>query len=162
MFARSTGWREKERGKKGSRQSPPISTLTLSLSVQQLLNQKLSVDPKAGRGLTLTDTHRHTGTQTHTVHSLFLSLSLSSSVSRQVDCDVLAQLQGSSLTPFEPMSQDNSQRFQSYCQHFPPPPLAPQLLLFFSSFISHKKNAAHYRRCGKTNYLFVCLLIFFL
>ncbi|KAK1906361.1 Tetratricopeptide repeat protein 36 [Dissostichus eleginoides] len=37
-----------------------------------------------------------------------------------VDGVVLARLQGSSLTPFEPMSQDNSRRFQSYCQRFSP------------------------------------------
>lgn len=87
-------------------ESPPIS-LSCSPSLQQLLNQKLTVDPKAGWGLALT----HTDT-----HAQFFSLSLS----RQVDGVVLARLQGGSLTPFEPMSQDNSRRFQSYCQRFPP------------------------------------------
>ena len=88
------------------------SWVSSHLSLQQLLNQKLTVDPKAGWGLAL---HTHTHTHTHT-QAQFFSLSLS----RQVDGVVLARLQGSSLTPFEPMSQDNSRRFQSYCQRFPP------------------------------------------
>lgn len=46
LFERSVGasWTEAE--------SPPIS-----LSLQQLLNQKLTVDPKAGWGIALTHTH---------------------------------------------------------------------------------------------------------
>lgn len=95
LFVRSVraSWTEVE--------SPPPSLSSL----QQLLNQKLTVDPKAGRGLAVT-------------HIYTLTVSLS--VSRQVDRVVLARLQGSSLTPFEPMSQNNSRRFQSYCQRFPP------------------------------------------
>lgn len=48
-------------------ESPPLA-LSLS-SLQQLLNQKLTVDPKAGRGFAATHTHAQT-------HTLFLSPSL--------------------------------------------------------------------------------------
>lgn len=51
--------------------------------------------------------------------------SSSLSESRQVDADVLARLQGSSLTPFEPMSQDNSRRFPHYCHPSPLPEPQP-------------------------------------
>lgn len=51
------------------------------------------------------------------------------SFSRQVDRVVLAQPQGSSLTPFEPMSQNNSGGVQSYRQHLFPHYAFPRILL---------------------------------
>ncbi len=112
--------------------SPPIS-LSLSLSLSPPLSVSLSPaasEPKAHCGSesrmgARSDTHTHTQIHAHTytharTHTHSHTHSVSLSLSRQVDGVVLARLQGSSLTPFEPMSQDNSRRFQSYCQRFPP------------------------------------------
>lgn len=114
----------------------------LSQTLQQLQNSKLTVDRKSRKGA-LSDKHTNTHKQ-----------SVSLSVSRQVDADVLARLQGSSLTPFEPMSQDNSQRFQHYCQH-PPPPYVffPESL--FSHAMSEQQHHPLMHKCVFTwSYMF--------
>lgn len=96
-------------------ESPPLALSLSPLSSSSRTKSLLWIQKPDGGLLQHTHTRRHT----HTV---------SLSVSRQVDGVVLARLQGSSLTPFEPMSQNNSRRFQSYCQRFPPSAF-PRILL---------------------------------